>query len=159
MLEEHEIYTPMTKRRRKAQDASENASALDAFGSIGCMDSFGIWIGNERALGVYYASIRFSFTWFSFDYEEIYKKDISRKRLRPSYSYNVGRSIIVPKYFDLVKNSTHGPTVPSVMFSKHYHLLGSQEPVVEFNHYDASSPRSEEHSQTSKVRLDCVYYP
>ncbi len=41
VLEEHEVYTPVTKRRRKAQDASENASALDTFGSIDCKDLFG----------------------------------------------------------------------------------------------------------------------
>ncbi len=41
VLEEHEVYTPVTKRRRKAQDASENASALDTFGSVDCIDLFG----------------------------------------------------------------------------------------------------------------------
>ncbi len=54
-----------------------------------------------------------------------------------------------------LKTSTLSPTVSSVMFSKHHHLLGSQEPVVEFNHYNALSSRSERHSQTSTVGL-CV---
>jgi len=44
------------------------------------------------------------FNWLSFSHEEIYKKDITREKLRPSYSYNVGCSIVVSKYFDLVEN-------------------------------------------------------
>lgn len=75
--EEHEVYTPMTKRIRKAQDASENANALDTFGSIGCMDLFGKRIGNERAFGVYYTSIRFPC---------VTKKSVTRRKLRPSDS-------------------------------------------------------------------------
>lgn len=77
VLEEHEVYTPMTKRIRKAQDASENANALDTFGSIGCMDLFGKRIGNERAFGVYYTSIRFPC---------VTKKSVTRRKLRPSDS-------------------------------------------------------------------------
>lgn len=40
VLEEHDVYTPVTRRTRKAKEAGENASALDAFGSLDCDDFF-----------------------------------------------------------------------------------------------------------------------
>jgi len=40
VLEEHEVYTPMIKRRGMEQDASENVSALETFGAIDCDDLF-----------------------------------------------------------------------------------------------------------------------
>lgn len=40
VLEEHEVYTPVIKRRGMEQDASENASALETFGATDCDDLF-----------------------------------------------------------------------------------------------------------------------
>lgn len=40
VLEEHDVYTPVTQRTRKAKEASGHASALDTFGSIDCEDLF-----------------------------------------------------------------------------------------------------------------------